>query len=524
MAMSEMKQKLLLYELAKIGFREAAYMPETDQMKIQPDNDRMPVINDAGEITYKSEQRDFVYNILSPLVDGVNEVAAAWERANPVPFENLSQFRVLADYGKAMLAARDDTELGRGLYFATWQYDYNRTGLEHGHYMEDYKTAKEDFSIRAGLISSDKIVTREQAAEIVTVIKNLIENDYDLYLTYDKEFMLNEIIGNLRSAYPEIKSQNEIKQEVELTEPEYEHERDYKNNEIPKTNIINGEIACFDVVISTEYPYLVGEVNAVNKVGSPEHDGKSDTDYVFVDFQSEEYSESRIKEIKEHFSNLFGKPTNFKDLVQDADLYNMKVSPKDLIRVNESDLESLLESRENCEAFCNVFPGGRKPQNEKHAELIERVNKNLADYHNHLDGFGNRELIDMAEKISAMSESHDYLVMWNRFTDGELDFLLQFQNPCEVVADALCVRKTDNEDITYAVHYDVLDKDKQNLLNAYPLMSDMKPPEKAEPLAAEKPKQKQKTLAEKMQAAQEKVKAQDKQGNKNKSKKREERD
>ena len=230
MAMSEMKQKLLLYELAKIGFREAAYMPETDQIKVQPDNDRMPVISGDGEITYKSEQRDFVYNTLSPLVDGVNEVAAAWERATPVPFENLSQFRVLGDYGKAMLAARDDTELGRGLHFVTWKYDFDRTGLEHGNYTENYAAAKEDFSIRAGLIPKEKIVTQEQAAEIVTVINNLIENDYDLYLTYDKESMLNEIVGNLSDAYPEIKTQNETEQDnltlydSDITEPPEETE------------------------------------------------------------------------------------------------------------------------------------------------------------------------------------------------------------------------------------------------------------------------------------------------------------
>ena len=61
-------------------------------------------------------------------------------------------------------------------------------------------------------------------------------------------------------------------------------------------------------------------------------------------------------------------------------------------------------------------------------------------------------------------------------------------------------------------------------MDAYPLMRDIKPSEKAEQTAADKTKQKPKTLAEKMQAAQEKVKTQDAQGNKNKSKKREERD
>ena len=181
MAMSELKQKLLQYELKRIGFPDAEYIPAADQIKIQPDNDRMPAINNTGDIHFGSEHHDFVFDTLKPLVDSVNEAAAAWEKSQAMPFENLSQFRVLAEYNNILLAARDDTEYGRGFHYATWQYNYDRTGLDHGHYTDDFNAVKEDFAGRSGLIPKEKIVTREQAAEIVTVIENLMENDYDLY-------------------------------------------------------------------------------------------------------------------------------------------------------------------------------------------------------------------------------------------------------------------------------------------------------------------------------------------------------
>jgi len=116
------------------------------------------------------------------------------------------------------------------------------------------------------------------------------------------------------------------------------------------TKALNGDIKCFDLVISTEYPYLAGEVNAVDMVGSPEHDSVSDKDYVFVDFQSDNYSESRIKEIEEHFSKLYGEPKTFKELC--SDLSNFKMSPEKLITVsNEAELKPLLESGEKAAAY-----------------------------------------------------------------------------------------------------------------------------------------------------------------------------
>jgi hypothetical protein len=160
MAMPEVKQKMLQYELAKLGYPDAVYKPESDIIMIHPNNDRLPYINDAGDIHFGSEHGNFVTYTLRPIVEEVNEAYTAWEQSKAVPFEDLKQFRVLATFNNVMLAARDDTKLGRGLHFVTWRYNHDRTGLDNGFYTDDYNAVKENFASRSGLISQIKLFTQ----------------------------------------------------------------------------------------------------------------------------------------------------------------------------------------------------------------------------------------------------------------------------------------------------------------------------------------------------------------------------
>ena len=47
----------------------------------------------------------------------------------------MSTFRLLADFGCAVLAGRE-RENGRGYQFVTWVWDFDRRGVSHGHYFE----------------------------------------------------------------------------------------------------------------------------------------------------------------------------------------------------------------------------------------------------------------------------------------------------------------------------------------------------------------------------------------------------
>lgn len=102
-------------------------------------------------------------------------------------------------------------------------------------------------------------------------------------------------------------------------------------------------------------------------------------------------------------------------------------------------------------------------------QLIDRLNKNLSDYHAHLLGFGKQEIIDMAARAAAMADVHMYLTGQYAFNDGESEYLLNFQNPLEVVTDAWEVRIADLSDLDFIMRGVC---DQQDAIQDYPLMSD----------------------------------------------------
>lgn len=106
---------------------------------------------------------------------------------------------------------------------------------------------------------------------------------------------------------------------------------------------------------------------------------------------------------------------------------------------------------------------------DKIDQLIERLNKNLSDYHDHILGFDRQEIIDMAGRIHVMQDAHFYLTEHHAFDYEQAEYLLQFQNPLEVVADAWQKRTDDISDISFALD-EVFDK--QDALQDYALVTD----------------------------------------------------
>ena len=71
---------------------------------------------------------------------------------------------------------------------------------------------------------------------------------------------------------------------------------------------------------------------------------------------------------------------------------------------------------------------------EKHQQLMDRLTENYSDYQANLLTKDRQELIDGAAQIAAVAEVFQHLTDRN-YTEQELDYLLNFQNPLEVVAD-----------------------------------------------------------------------------------------
>lgn len=109
----------------------------------------------------------------------VREYMTLLEQAPPLQAQSLTDdYRLLADFNGAVLAAHP-TRLG--VQFVTWDWSFDHTGLNQGNYFqENYVGAKQDFAIRAGLISKQQIFNQEQLVEIYRCCSDTLDAGFDL--------------------------------------------------------------------------------------------------------------------------------------------------------------------------------------------------------------------------------------------------------------------------------------------------------------------------------------------------------
>ena len=91
----------------------------------------------------------------------------------------------MADFGYAVLSG---LRTERGVQFVTWEWDFARKGVHHGHYFQDdYEAAKRDFTVRGGLVQKDALFEPEQLAEIYRALAFVREQDETLSNGRDRE-------------------------------------------------------------------------------------------------------------------------------------------------------------------------------------------------------------------------------------------------------------------------------------------------------------------------------------------------
>ena len=115
----------------------------------------------------------------------VREYMTLLEQAPPLQAQSLTgDYRLLADFNGAVLAAHP-TRLG--VQFVTWDWSFDRTGLNQGNYFqENYVGAKQDFAIRAGLISKQQIFNQEQLVEIYRCCSDTLDAGFELTAKQEK--------------------------------------------------------------------------------------------------------------------------------------------------------------------------------------------------------------------------------------------------------------------------------------------------------------------------------------------------
>ena len=163
---------------------------------------RLCRVSGKGSVLYRQENMDSIrtQNALQSVIDTAKmtpEYIAILEYAPQLKASGLvGDYRILADFSDAVLAGHP-TE--RGVQFVTWEWDYDREGVHHGHYFQDdYEAAKRDFTVRSGLVQKDTLFEPEQLAEIYHALRFVREQDETLSCGRDRELAeLMEQVGGL---------------------------------------------------------------------------------------------------------------------------------------------------------------------------------------------------------------------------------------------------------------------------------------------------------------------------------------
>ena len=177
---------------------------EDHHLPVRWEKGRLCRVSGKGSVLYRQENVDSVraQDALQSVIDTAkmtSEYMAILETATLLKVGGLTgDYRILADFGDAVLAGHP-TE--RGVQFVTWEWDFDREGVHHGHYFQDdYDAAKRDFTVRSGLVQKDALFEPEQLAEIYRALAFVREQDESLSFGRDQE--LAELIDQVGGLLP----------------------------------------------------------------------------------------------------------------------------------------------------------------------------------------------------------------------------------------------------------------------------------------------------------------------------------
>ena len=210
---TNMAQLRYLEEL-KISLVHAGFEPERieDQhLPIRWEDHYLCRISGRGSMLYRQECVDVpsAQDALQAVIDTAkmtSEYMAILETALRLKVGGLTgDYRILADFGDAVLAGHPSE---RDVQFVTWEWDWDRKGVHHGHYFQNgYEEAKHDFVRRSGLLPKEALFEPEQLAEMHRALTFVCEQDEDLSIGREKE--IKTIMEQIKCLLPELSEQTQ---------------------------------------------------------------------------------------------------------------------------------------------------------------------------------------------------------------------------------------------------------------------------------------------------------------------------
>ena len=131
----------------------------------------------------------------------VMEYMTLLENAAPLKADGLADgYRVLAEFNGTV-----------GAQFVTWARDYDRSGVNNGHYyMEDYQGAREDFALRSGLVARERVFDQEQMEGLRQAVQGFLYGEGPA--SYQQEFQCRRLLDQITAQLPE-RTQDQMQSE-----------------------------------------------------------------------------------------------------------------------------------------------------------------------------------------------------------------------------------------------------------------------------------------------------------------------
>lgn len=189
-------QKEMLLKAERLGYTvEAA--DANSPLEVKKDGKDICTIH-SDKMTFKRGEDNTLLEQLINIYHTVQEYTAAYEKAPEL--KAVENYKLLSEFNGTVLAAKD---MGfNGFQFVTWGRCSDGVTVTLGHYhVDDYAAAKEDFATRSGLISSHRLFTNEELAEIKSCVEFTLDNDEAL--TFEGEKKLNELADKINESLPE---------------------------------------------------------------------------------------------------------------------------------------------------------------------------------------------------------------------------------------------------------------------------------------------------------------------------------
>ena len=168
-------------------------------------------VSGRGSVLYRQENVDGIgaqdtLQTVIHIAAMTAEYMTAMERAPKLQATGLEgDYRILADFGDAVLAGHPSE---RGVQFVTWEWDWDRKGVHHGHYFQNgCEEAKHDFVRRSGLLPREALFEPEQLAEMHRALTFVCEQDEDLSIGREKE--IKTIMEQIKCLLPELSEQTQ---------------------------------------------------------------------------------------------------------------------------------------------------------------------------------------------------------------------------------------------------------------------------------------------------------------------------